>query len=227
MNFLKKFLIRNFIKKVNWVNFRNTKPVSPIFGLDRGTPIDRYYIEKFLSNSRGYIKGTVLEISENTYSKKFGNNVIEYDILHYDNSNKDATIIGDLTKIETLPANKIDCFICTQTFNFIYDFKSAVKGSYHLLKKKGVLLATLGGISQISKYDMERWGDYWRFTTKSAQNIFSEIFGSQNVKIDFWGNVLSAVSFLEGISAEELTEKELEYKDDSYQMLITVVAKKV
>jgi hypothetical protein len=33
------------------------------------------------------------------------------------------------------------------------------------LKPGGVLLATVSGISQISRYDMYRWGDYWRFTT--------------------------------------------------------------
>ncbi len=216
-----------YINRVNWYNLRTIKPVSKVFGLDRGIPIDRYYIDEFLSRNRSNIKGKVLEIAENTYSKKYDNGVTSFEILHVDNSNKNATIIGDLTKIESLPSNQIDCFICTQTLNFIYNFHDAIKGIHHLLKPDGVVLATLAGISQISRYDMNRWGDYWRFTTSSAQNIFSDIFGKDNINVDFYGNVLSSISFLEGLSVHELTKAELDYKDNDYQMLITVIAKKV
>lgn len=210
----------------DWKDLRSVKPVSEVFGLDRGTPVDRYYIEKFLQNNTSLIKGNVLEIAENTYSKKYGSSATAFEILHYNNENPKATIIGDLTKIETLPTEKIDCFICTQTFQFIYNFKDAIRGARHLLKKDGVLLATFAGISQISRYDMDRWGDYWRFTTLSVQKAFEEVFGKGKVQVDFSGNVLSAVAFLEGISVEELTPEELDYKDPNYQLLITLVARK-
>jgi hypothetical protein len=210
----------------DWQNLRSLKPVSEQFGLDRGTPIDRYYIEKFLQSHAAHIKGDVLEIAENTYSKKFGTDVTAFEILHYNNENPQATIIGDLTDISTLPENKIDCFVCTQTFQFIYNFKDAIRGARHLLKKDGVLLATFAGISQISRYDMERWGEYWRFTTLSAAKAFVEEFGIGKVQVDFYGNVLSAVAFLEGISAEELTPEELDFKDNNYEVLITLIARK-
>lgn len=226
LNHIKRIWNNNF-NKVHWYNLKSIKPVSKVFGLDRGTPIDRYYIEKFLYKNKAYVKGKVLEIAESTYSKKFDGGVTSFEILHVDDSNKKATIIGDLTKIETLPSNNIDCFICTQTLNFIYNYQDAVKGIHHLLKPGGVVLATLAGISQISRYDMDRWGDYWRFTTFSAQKIFSEVFGEDNIKIDFYGNVLSSISFLEGLAIDELSKEELDFKDNDYQMLITVIAKKV
>jgi hypothetical protein len=198
-----------------------------LFGLDRGLPIDRYYIEKFLASHKDLIKGGVLEISESTYSRKFGGEgVTRHEILHFTDDNPQATIIGDLTLPATLPENRIDCFICTQTFNFIYDFKKAIHGAHHLLKKDGVLLATLAGISQVSRYDMDRWGDYWRFTTLSALKSFEEVFGQGRVEVNCFGNVLSSISFLEGISAGELSAAELDYADPDYQMLITVLARK-
>ncbi len=222
---LKKMRIR--LNPARWYDLRKTQPVSTIFGLERGTPVDRYYIEKFLTENKNLIRGNVLEIAENTYSKKFGgDHVLKYDILHYTNDNSHATIIGDLTKPETLPAEQVDCFICTQTFNFIYDFRAAIQGAYHLLKKDGVLLATLGGISQISRYDMDKWGDFWRFTTLSAQKSFEEVFGKGHVATRSHGNVLAAISFLEGISADELSTRELDFTDENYQVIITIVAKK-
>jgi len=225
LNILKTF--RRKIHPVSWHNLRSLKPVSTIFGLERGTPIDRYYIEKFLETNSHLIKGTVLEIAESSYSKKFGGSKItKQEILHYTEDNAAATIVGDLSKPDSLPENRVECFICTQTFNFIYDFKQAIKGAHHVLQGGGVLLATLGGISQISRYDMDRWGDFWRFTTLSALQSFEEIFGKGNVQVDFFGNVLSSVAFLEGISVEELSREELDHKDENYQMLITVIAKK-
>jgi hypothetical protein len=223
-----KMFWNRIFHRVKWYDLRSTKPVSKVFGLDRGTPIDRYYIETFLEKNISFIKGKVLEIAESTYSKKFNGGVTAFEVLHVDDSNKKATIIGDLTKKDTLPANEIDCFICTQTLNFIYNFREAIAGIHHLLKPGGgTALITLGGISQISRYDMNRWGDYWRFTTLSAQKIFSDVFGEENVKVDFYGNVLSSVSFLEGLAVHELTDEELNFKDEDYQMLITIVAKKV
>jgi hypothetical protein len=227
-NFFKTIFLKlkRLIFRVNWLNLRSLEPVSEKFGLDRGTPIDRIYIEDFLLKNKDYIKGICLEISENTYSKKYGTNITTFEILHATNTNKNATIIGDLTNLDSLPENFVDCFICTQTYNFIFDFKKAIEGSYKLLKKNGTLLATVSGISQISKYDMDRWGDYWRFTSKSLNLVFQEIFGEDNFEIYTYGNILTSISFLSGISAEELTNKEIFTCDDNFQLLICIKAHK-
>lgn len=223
---LRKILHRKF-DKPNWYNLRRLEPISRFFGVHRGTPIDRVYIEDFLKKNRKYIRGVVCEVAEDTYSKKFGSNIKRYEILHYKNdpnANPTATIIGDLTDISTLPRNSIDCFICTQTLNVIYDFKSAIKGIHYMLKKNGVVLVTVPGICQISRGDMNKWGDYWRFTDLSIKKAFEEVFGEGNVKVETYGNVLSAISFLHGISAEELSKEELFYKDEDYQVTIGVIA---
>lgn len=218
--------LRRTIAPVEWRNLRTTSPVSRTFGLERGTPIDRYYIEQFLTKQKKYISGRVLEIAESTYSKKFAQPNSQFDILYIDTTNSHATIIGDLTKPETLPKNTVDCFICTQTLNFIFDVKAAVSGIHRILKKNGTALITVAGISQISRYDMDRWGDYWRFTTKSAEQLFQNTFGTDCVTIESYGNVLASVAFLEGISAEELTTEELNIRDNDYQMLIAIRATK-
>jgi len=169
-------IVKRFINPPNWLNLRSTQPISKLFGLDRGTPIDRYYIDHFLSTNRQLIEGVVCEIAEDTYIRKYGRNVKRYEVLHYTKDNTNATIIGDLTNSETLPKNSIDCFVCTQTLNFIYDFEAAIEGIYHVLKPGGVAMVTVAGISQISRYDMERWGDYWRFTNLSLQKAFEKVF---------------------------------------------------
>ena len=73
---------------------------------------------------------------------------------------------------------------------------------------------------------MDRWGDYWRFTTASARRIFEEVFGPENVSVESYGNVLAANAFLHGLAQEELRPDELEFRDPDYELLITVRAVK-
>jgi SAM-dependent methyltransferase len=213
--------------RVIFNDLERTAPVSTVFGLDRGTPIDRYYIENFLKKNAHYIQGRVLEVGDSDYSRRFSKGKAEsFEVLHAVSGNKAATIVGDLTDSATLPENYIDCFICTQTFNFIYDIQRAVNGAHHLLKPGGVLLATVSGISQISRYDMDRWGDYWRFTTASVEKLFAPVFKG-GVEIESFGNVLAACAFLQGITVEDLPDKTLlDEGAADYQMLISVVARK-
>jgi hypothetical protein len=222
-------LIRYLTRRKARVIFNDlsaAKPASTIFGLDRGTPIDRHYVEGFLGRRASLIGGRVLEIADSQYSKRFGGERVEaFEVLHAEPGNRNATMIGDLTDVATLPENAVDCFICTQTFNFVFDVHRAVRGAHHLLKPGGVLLATVAGISQISRYDMERWGDYWRFTTASVRKLFEPVFGS--VEIGSQGNVLAAIAFLQGIAVEDLPDPSLlDQPDEDYQVIITVVARK-
>ena len=204
-----------------------TKPVSKSFGFDIGTPIDRYYIEDFLEKNKDYISGDLLEIGGDEYIKKYGEVRSNFSVLTFSKDKNDKRyFFGDLTDLKTLKKGKFDCFVCTQTLNFIYDFDSAVKGAHYLLKKNGVVLVTVSGISQISRYDYERWGDYWRFTPLSAKKLFSKYFGESNVIVDYYGNVVSAKCFLDGVPKEALSSKQLDYKDPDYPMLITIVAVK-
>jgi len=222
---LNKLLTRK-ITPVTFPDLYRDAPVSPIFGLDRGTPIDRYYIEKFLKASSGYIAGQVLEVGSSHYSKRFGRSGITCEVLHASEDNPAATVVGDLTDRTTLPGNITDCFICTQTLNFIFDVGSAVAGIHHILKPGGVLLATVAGISQISRYDMERWGDYWRFTTASLQKLFEPVFPSA-VEIGIHGNSLAACAFLQGLAVEDLPNPVLlDQTDPDYQLLLTIIARK-
>ena len=219
--------INRVLFKVDWLNLRILSPISNVFGIDRGKPIDRYFIENFLDDRKDLIKGVVLEIGDNKYTKMFGVEVTKSEILTYniDDTRKNI-IIGDLTKHDNLQKDKYDCIILTQTLNFIFDYKRAILGVYYLLKEGGSVLVTSSGISQISKYDNERWGDYWRFTENGLRKSFEEVFPKENINSESYGNVLTSISFLHGISSEELTDKELEFNDPNYPLLITLIAKK-
>ena len=83
-------------------------PISRVFGLDRGQAIDRYYIENFLERHACDIQGRVLEIGEDIYTKKFGNDVVCSDVLHAVSGNPQATIIADLAKGDNIASNSFE-----------------------------------------------------------------------------------------------------------------------
>ena len=203
------------------------EPVSRTFGFDRGKPVDRWYIERFLAAHASDVRDRVLEVAEPTYTRWFGgDDVSSSDVLHAAPGNPEATIVGDLTTGEGIPSNAYDCFVMTQTLPFIYDVAAAVRGTRELLAAGGVLLATLPGISQVSREDKRDWGDWWRFTSMSAQRMFADVYGAPNVEVHAHGNVLTAACFLYGFAAEELDEAELAHDDPDYELVITVRARK-
>lgn len=212
---------------VNPENFIHTiNPVSRGFGSERGKPIDRVYIEGFLREAAQKLRDVrdVLEVGSDAYSRRFfpsSAELIQYDVLRYDCG-------MDLTDVSTLPPNKYDVFVCTQVFNFIYDVKAAVHGSYYLLKPGGTLLATVqGNVGQVSRTDMKLWGDYWRFTDLGIGKLISEVFGELQVKVYPYGNAFSATAFVQGMALEDIPDtKLLEPVESEYAICIGVIAQK-
>ena len=215
---------------VGWVRFgdlRRLKPVSSDYGSSRGLEIDRYYIEKFLQEHAMDIGGHVLEIKHNSYTVKYGKaRVTRSDVLHPVEGNPDATIVADLSNADHLPSNDFDAIIFTQTLQVIYDVRTTIATLYRILKPGGVLLATVSGMAKLSLEDFDRWGEYWRFTSLSARLLFEEVFPKELVSVRSYGNVLAAISFLEGLACEDLKQSELEAFDRSYEILIAIRAVK-
>jgi hypothetical protein len=220
-----KSACRYFSRFKLWGSFRRLQPFSNVFGYDRGAQsIARYYIDSFIHENALCIKGNVLEIGDDTYTVKYGTELVKSDVLHVVAGNSKATIVADLTSADHLPSDQYDCILLPQTLPFIYDFRAALFHAHRMLKPGGFMLVTLSGISQISRYDMEKWGDYWRFTSLSAQKLFEEFFPSDNIKVKTYGNVLAAMAFIEGLASRELKKEELDFTDPDYQVTVAVRA---
>lgn len=225
----RRWLIRSTRRpKIGTIDFGDLARLTPIsrnWGFDRGTPIDRVYIERFIAAHADDIHGRVLEVSNNGYTLHFGGQrVTRSDVLHPSEGNPRATIIADLACPAPRLEGLFDCIICTQTLHLIYEVRHAVTQLHHWLKPGGTLLATLPGISQICREDMEQTGDYWRFTAAAVRKMFGDEFGTDAVEVEVFGNVLAAVAFLEGIVAEDLDEAILQEHDPQFQMLMTIRA---
>lgn len=215
---------------IRFGSLRRLEPLSREWGLDRGGPIDRHYIEAFMAANEKDIHGRVLEIAEDVYTRWFGGSkVTQADILQYaEGEHPRATFTGDLTAAEHIPADTFDCLIVTQTLQLIYELRAAIATMHRILKPGGVLLLTVPGISQVNRHDSETWGDYWcwNFTALSMRRLFGEQFGEDHVRVRSHGNVLAAAGFLYGMGRRDLSARELDHHDPDYELLITVRAQK-
>ena len=209
-------------------SLRRVTPISDTFGYDRGLPIDRYYIERFLQEHSGAIRGNVLEVGDSTYTTQFGRDeaVERVDILDVREDNPRATVVGDLTEPERFPADAYDCVICTQTLPYIYDVQTAVRTLHRILRPGGTVLATVTSLSRVWTKGDRLYGDYWRFTSRSSRLLFEQVFDSEQVTVTSYGNVLAAASFLYGLATSELRPEELDYNDPDVPLLIGIKARK-
>jgi len=202
-------------------------PISDNWGFDRGTPVDRIYIEGFISDSRKDIRGRVLEVYNDDYTTRFGGDRVSHsDILHDEPGLERATMVLDLTNVSEAPAELFDCIICTQTLHLIYDVAAAIRSLHKLLKPGGTLLLTVPGISATPHRGMGGYDDYWRFTSASVRRLFEELFNGADLDIRTYGNVYAATAFLHGLAVEELDREKLVYSDSDYEMLIALRARR-
>lgn len=212
--------LRRLYRPARFGLLRRTTPVSDHWGFDRGTPIDRHYIERFLESNRHDIHGRVLEVTDSGYTDRFGAGVTRRDVLDVDPENASATLVADLARATAIPSDVFDCFVLTQTLQFIYDVRAALVHAHRILRPGGILLATVPAVSRIAP----QWTDYWRFTPAACSALFGDIFGQAQVEVRSYGSVLTAIAFLTGMAREELSPRRLEAQDSRFPVVVAVRA---
>lgn len=215
------------VGRVDWGELRRLRPISRQWGGDRGLPVDRYYIERFLTARAEDIRGRVLEVGDNVYTRRFGGDRVDRsDIVTAPPGGPAATFVADFADAPELPSGQFDCVICTQTLQVVPDLSAATATLHRILKPGGVLLATVPGISQLYEDEAGPWQDCWRFMVPGCRWLLEQSFPPTAIAVRSYGNVLAAVALLEGIAAQELTTEELEHNDPNYQLLLAIRAAK-
>ena len=209
---------RNWWQKRRYLG--TTRPVSRLFGFDRGTPVDRYYIERFLAAHRESIRGEVLEIADSTYTRKFGASRVSRAMVLHAEAGPKIDFAGDLASGRGLSWGVADCFILTQTLMCIYDAAAAAANAVRILKPGGVLLCTVAGVTQISRYDMDRWGHYWSFTDLGLRRLFETAAPTACIEVSTYGNVRAACGLLYGLCAEEIGTRDMDRHDPDYPVTV-------
>jgi SAM-dependent methyltransferase len=210
--------IKHRQRPVLWGTLRRTRPFSDYWGYERGLPVDRFYIESFLARFAKDIRGSVLEVQEADYTKRFGGpQVIASEVVDINPGNPEATIVADLAVPGSLPAERFDCVILTQTLQYVDDPASAVANLCTALTPGGTLLVTVPSVQRIDP-DLATV-DRWRFTPLGLEDLVRRGCPDCDIEVSGYGNVLSTTAFLMGLATDELRRRELEHHDPDFPLV--------
>jgi len=204
-----------------WGNLRRVEPFSANFGFERGTPVDRFYLHKFLDANRSAITGRVLEVQMPSYTARYGQDVT---ISHTVDINPKfrATYTCDLADAREIPNDSYDCLLAPQTLQHVGDLNAVLRTMLRVVKPGGVVLASASALLPLIA-DGE---DCWHLSPAGWRRTLAREWAGADVSVEGHGNCLSAIAAMHGLALEELTEDELSAHDARYPVLVTIRCRK-
>lgn len=217
--------LKRLVRPVRWGTLRRLEPVSARWGFDRGTPVDRFYLDRFFSFVAPVIRGRVLEVRDPAYTSRFGHDVTSVELVDIDPRNDEATIVADLGEAGSLPLESFDCAILPQTLQFVDDPRETLANLWQSLVPGGALIVTVPCLSRVDPDAGE--ADRWRWLPSGLRQLLAQACGpAAQVDVVTFGNLLAATAFLHGVAAEELRQTELETVDSSHAILACAMTTK-
>ena len=206
-------------RPLHWGTLRRLRPLSERYGFDRGTPVDRVYLDAFFALHATEITGRVLEVGAPMFTRRFGRGVVSVDVVDIDPRNDSATIVADLSDAGCLPRGAFDCIVVPQTLQYVSDPNTALANLWGALVPGGIVLLTVPTIAKLD-HDI---GDVesWRFLPRGLGRLVEVSCPEASVEIRAFGNVLAAVAILMGVAAEEMRDTEIAAVDPEYPVLVT------
>ncbi|WP_414562596.1 MULTISPECIES: class I SAM-dependent methyltransferase [unclassified Anabaena] len=205
---------------IDWGDLKKTVPICQAFGLTRGTPVDRYYLSKFIAEIRPQIVGNVLEIGGTPKDKDFYevNSGTSYQILNLE-AGPGIDIVGDVHEVSVIEPESFDSIIIFNVLEHCYAPWIAVENIHTWLKPGGKCFAMVPSAIRVHATPM----DYWRPLPDAFASIFRH-FSQQQLYV--YGNPISVIASYHGIAVEELTTEELDAFHPDYPVATCMMAEK-
>jgi hypothetical protein len=188
-----------------------------MYGFDRGTPIDRYYVDKFFTARRHRISGRVLEIQTTDHITRYGSDVIAADTLDI-NPSFHPTYCCDLANAAIVSTGAYDCFLLPNTLSFVRDLDAALREARRIVRPGGAILATVPAFVPLTP-DVE---DYWHHSAEGWRIVAARVWPDCETRVESHGNCLAAAAAMYGVAVEELTPAELDVTDARYPVLVSI-----
>jgi SAM-dependent methyltransferase len=207
-----------------WGNLRRLRPFSESYGFERGTPVDRYYLHRFLEEHRHLITGRVLEIEYPSHTRQYGHDLTATDSVNIvAGTYPNLTYLVDLAQSEgVIPDDSYDCFLLPNTLCVLRNIEGCLRHALRVVKPGGVILASTGTFVPLTGAR----DDYWRLSAEGWRELTSRTWPGCDVRIEHHGNCLTTVAAMLGLALEELKSAELEYHDPRFPVLVTFYCRK-
>jgi len=172
------------------------------------------YIERFLAQHADAIHGDVLEVHSAGYTTRFGHGCRSH-VVDIRPTNPNATIVADLCEPASLPRERFDCVILTQTLQVLEDPAAALANVYGSLVPGGVALITVPALSRLDLADR----DFWRWVPSGLEVLCRRAMPGADVAVQAYGNAGTGAAFFVGLSAENVGHRVLERDDPKFPVV--------
>jgi SAM-dependent methyltransferase len=213
------------IRQLCCVRFRRLQPVGN--GRQRGTPIVRYYWEKYLQEHQADIRGTALEIGTTYTIRRLGGQAVMCaEAIDLAAHSPEITVVADLSRADHVPSDRYDCFVNQFTMHLIYDVEAALYHAIRILKPGGTLLINFPCVDYYFPRGLDMGtGEplfvYWWFTPIQVENLLRRVdLQGSDYTLDIYGNLFTRLAYQMNMPAEELVQRELKYADPGHPLLI-------
>ena len=213
------------VRQLRALQLRRLRPLAD--GRPRGTPIVRYYWARFLEEHRFDIRGDALEVGTTETIRGYGGHRLRsaeaMDLVAH---SPDITVVADLSRADDVPSDRYDCFVNQFTMHVIHDVEAALYHSIRILKPGGVLLVNFPCVDYYfaTGLDMGTGSPlylfHW-FTPIEVDNLLRRCgLSSDDYRLETTGNLFTRIAYQVNLAAEELTARELAYRDPGHPLLI-------
>lgn len=189
-------------------------------GYSRGTPIDRYYLDKFIREIRTYVAGHTLEIGgirENQDRYGF-TNAVSYQTIDLIQQ-PGVDIIGDIHDPNLVEHNSLDSIILFNVLEHCERPWVIIENVYNWLRGSGSVFCMVPNAQRIHGDPK----DYWRILPDGMKVLFAK-FSTKTFFI--YGNPITVIAAMMGVAAEELSSEELNSLNPEYPVATCVFARK-
>lgn len=206
---LRKVLQNVFASVFRWCWRHKLLPISSDFGWSRGTPVGRYYVNKFVAEKAARLGGTILEFGESRYKACF-KTVHCYQVIDVF-PGPSVDYVCDIHDVSSVPEHHFDVIVCTQVLEHVERPVDALRQLHKLLKQDGHLICTVPFLAHIHYVPT----DFYRFSIDAICSAL-EIAGFEVLEARNSGNALVTLGSLLGFCAEDFDEKEMSVVDGIY-----------
>jgi hypothetical protein len=212
-------LVSRAVHPVRWGNLRRVSPIGTRSGAQRGTPIDLHYVDRFVQQRGGFVRGRVLEAETAERTHRYGRDVERVDVLDVDAYNDDVTLLVDLADAGSLPEAAFDCVLLVHVLTRVTNVDVALSNAWGSVARGGALLVSVPTVRAVDTTDSGRGVDTWRMLPAGLQEILESRCPDGDVDVEGFGNVLAATALLMGVAAEELRSSELDHHDPDHPVV--------
>jgi len=203
---------------LDWGDLRRRTPLCPAFGSGRGTPIDRWYLDRFVEDVRNTITGEVLAIGGARSDRlHFGlRSASAFRILDVV-ERTGVDIVGDVHDRSLVDAASLDSTLLFNVLEHCLDPRAVVANVRHWLRPGGRCFVMVPNAQRLHAAPV----DLWRFSAAGLAELFQ---GWAAVDVRSYGNLTTVLASHLGIAAEELSPHELELVQADHPVATCAVA---